>query len=71
MNCLLKVCFAVEPKGTMTCARTYFLQNGCVPILSSDTAKKSSVVHSKDLRYSLFLLERSKAPVYLFMCYMD
>ena len=53
MNCLSKVCFAVEPKGTMTCARTYFLQNGFVPIVLSDTEKKSSIVHSKDLRYSL------------------
>ena len=55
MNCLSKVCFAVEPKGTMACARTYFLQNGFVPISLSDTAKKSSIVHSKDLRYSLLV----------------
>ena len=53
MNCLSKVCFAVEPKGTIACARTYFLQNGFVPISLCDTAKKSSIVHSKDLRYSL------------------
>ncbi|KAJ7385532.1 hypothetical protein OS493_015104 [Desmophyllum pertusum] len=52
------VCFAVEPKGTITCARTYFLQNGFEPIPLDDTAKKSSIVHSKDLRLlmDLYLL---------------
>ena len=46
MNCFSKVCFAVEPKGRMTRARTYFLQNVFVPVSLSDTEKKSSIVHS-------------------------
>ncbi|XP_078357511.1 dynein axonemal assembly factor 9-like isoform X1 [Oculina patagonica] len=52
------VCFAVEPKGTIKCARTYFLQNGFVPVSLGDMAKKSSIVHSKDLRLlmDLYLL---------------
>ncbi|XP_022802915.1 uncharacterized protein C20orf194-like isoform X2 [Stylophora pistillata] len=52
------VCFAVEPKGRITCARTYFLQTGFVPSSVGNTAKNESVIHSKDLRLlmDLYLL---------------
>ena len=42
----------MEPKGTLACARTYFLENGFVPISLGDTGKQSSTAgHSQDLRY--------------------
>lgn len=47
----LQVCFAVDPKGILKCARTYFLQNGFVPISLTDIGETSSLRHSKDLRY--------------------
>ena len=46
----LQVCFAVDPKGILKCARTYFLQNGFVPISLTDIGETSSLRHSKDLR---------------------
>ncbi|XP_058958401.2 dynein axonemal assembly factor 9 isoform X1 [Pocillopora verrucosa] len=52
------VSFAVEPKGRITCARTYFLQTECALCSVSDAAKNESVMHSKDLRLlmELYLL---------------
>lgn len=52
------VCFAVDPKGILKCARTYFLQNGFVPISITDIGETSSLRHSKDLRLliDLYLL---------------
>ncbi|KAK2558384.1 Dynein axonemal assembly factor 9 [Acropora cervicornis] len=52
------VCFAVDPKGILKCARTYFLQNGFVPISLTDIGETSSLRHSKDLRLliDLYLL---------------
>lgn len=43
------VCFAMEPKGTITCARTYFLENGFLPLSVVDT-EKPSFEPSRDLR---------------------
>lgn len=40
----------MEPKGTITCARTYFLENGFLPLSVVDTAKPS-FEPSRDLRY--------------------
>ena len=41
----------MEPKGRITCARTYFLRTECALCSVSDAAKNESVMHSKDLRY--------------------
>ncbi|XP_068708667.1 dynein axonemal assembly factor 9-like [Montipora foliosa] len=52
------VCVAVDPKGTLTCARTYFLQNGFVPWSLNTAGENSSTRHCKDLRLlmDLYLL---------------
>ena len=40
----------MEPKGTIICARTYFLENGFLPLSVVDT-EKPSFEPSRDLRY--------------------